>query len=195
MLRNVSPFVLKVSKFVSNLFNPLFSLLVYFLYFTFKFDTFSEGLKKFFLLLIFIILPISFWIFKRVKNGKYSDADVSNREERKSLYYFIIAAISIYILANYFFYHFFDRVMLFLLLLLFAMQISNFFIKSSMHTALNIFTAALFFSQNHSFGIIWLLISVIVGISRIILKKHTLQEVISGTLIASLISLLFLNLN
>lgn len=195
MLRNVSPFVLKVSKFVSNLFNPLFSLLVYFLYFTLKFDTFSEGLKKFFLLLIFIILPISFWIFKRVKNGKYSDADVSNREERKSLYYFIIAAISIYILANYFFYHFFDRVMLFLLLLLFAMQISNFFIKSSMHTALNIFTAALFFSQNHSFGIIWLLISVIVGVSRIILKKHTLQEVISGTLIASLISLLFLNLN
>ena len=46
MLRNVSPFVLKVSKFVSNLFNPLFSLLVYFLYFTLKFDTFSEGLKK-----------------------------------------------------------------------------------------------------------------------------------------------------
>jgi membrane-associated phospholipid phosphatase len=83
--------------------------------------------------------------------------------------------------------------MLYLLLLLFVMQISNFFIKSSMHAALNIFTAALFFSQNHIFGIIWLMISVIVAISRIILKKHNLQEVLSGTMIAILTSFLFLN--
>lgn len=195
MLNKVSPFKLKISKFVSNLFNPLFSLLLYFFYVTLKFETFSEGLKKFFILFILLILPVSFWIYQRVKSGKYSDADVSNREERKSLYYFIIAALALYILLNYFIYHRFDVVMLFLISLLFMMQISNLFIKSSMHTALNIFTAALFYSQNHLFGFIWLLISFVVGITRIILKKHTLQEVISGTLIATLISILFLNFN
>jgi hypothetical protein len=96
MLNNTSPFIFKSAKFISNLFNPLFSLLLYFLYFTLKFDTYSEGLKKFLLLLILLIFPVSFWIYKGVKSGRYSDADVSNREERKTLYYFIIAALLVY---------------------------------------------------------------------------------------------------
>lgn len=195
MVNKVSPLILKSAKFISNLFNPLFSLLLYFFYVTVKFDSFSVGLKKFILLLILLILPVSFWIYRRVKTGKYSDADVSNREERKSLYNFIIAALAIFILINYIVNKSVDFVMMYLLLLLFVMQISNFFIKSSMHTALNIFTAALFFSQNHTFGIIWLVISLIVGITRIILKKHTLQEVLSGTIIALLVSVIFLNFN
>lgn len=195
MSSKVSPFIINLAKFITNLFNPLFSLLLYFIYIQAKFETFSGGLKKFFLLVIVLIFPIFLWIFKRVKSGKYTDADVSNREERKTLYYFIIAALSVYIIINYFIYNSLDPVMLYLLLLLFVMQISNLFIKSSMHTALNIFTAALFFSQNHVFGIIWLLVSIIVGFTRIILKKHSLQEVLSGTAIALVVSLLFLNLN
>jgi hypothetical protein len=93
MLNNTSPFIFKSAKFISTLFNPLFSLLLYFSYIQIKFETFSGGLKKFLLLFILLIFPVSFWIFKRVKSGKYSDADVSNREERKTLYYFIIAAL------------------------------------------------------------------------------------------------------
>ena len=195
MLNKVPPFILKISKFISNFFNPLFSLLLYFLYVTVKFDTFSEGLKKFLMIFLLLIFPVFFWIYKGVKSGKYSDADVSNREERKTLYYFIIAAVAVFILINYLLSKSFDMVMLFLLLLLFVMQISNLFIKSSMHMALNIFTAALFFSQNHIFGIIWLMISIVVGFTRIILKKHTLREVMSGTVIAIIISILFLNFN
>ncbi|MGS0747678.1 phosphatase PAP2 family protein [Halpernia sp. GG3] len=147
------------------------------------------------MIFVLLILPVSFWIYRRVKSGKYSDSDVSNREERKSLYIFLIAAIAIFISIDYLINSRLDFVMIYLLLLLFIMQISNFFIKSSMHTALNIFTAALFFSQNHIFGIIWLMISIIVGITRIILKKHTFQEVLSGTVIALLVSVIFLNFN
>ena len=103
--------------------------------------------------------------------------------------------LAIVILINYLVNRSVDRVLLFLLVLLLAMQLSNFFIKSSMHTALNIFAAALFFSQNHTFGIIWLLISFLVAVTRIILKKHTPNEVISGAVIAVLVSFLFLNFN
>jgi membrane-associated phospholipid phosphatase len=195
MLKKLSPIIFKISNYISNLFNPLFSLFLYFTYVTIKLDTFSEGIKKFLVLFFILILPVSLWIYKGVKSGKYSDADVSNREERKSLYYFISIILAIYILINFFIYHRFDKIMLFLILLIFVMQISNLFIKSSMHTALNIFTAVLFFSQNHMFGIIWLMISFVVGFTRIILKKHTFQEVLSGTLIASIISILFLNFN
>ena len=195
MMQKVPPLVLKISKNISNCFNPLFSLLLYFLYVTVKFETIESGLKKFAIIFLVIILPISYWIFRRVKSGKYSDADVSDREQRKSLYYFIIAALILFNVISYIVNKKLDSVMLYLLLLLFLMQISNFFIKSSMHTALNIFTAALFFSQNHTFGIIWLLISFLVAVTRIILKKHTPYEVISGAVIAVLVSFLFLNFN
>ena len=195
MINKVSPLILKSAKFISNLFNPVFSLLVYFIFTLIKYETFLSGLIKFFLLLIMVILPVYFWIFKRVKSGKYSDRDVSNREERKTLYYFIIGILGVFILINYFIFNRFDPIMLYLFLLLLLMQVSNLFIKSSMHTALNVFTAALFFSQNHTFGFIWLMISIIVGITRIVLKKHTLQEVISGFFIAVIVSSLFLNFN
>ncbi|WP_417429480.1 phosphatase PAP2 family protein [Halpernia sp.] len=193
MLFKESSFILKLAKFFTNLFNPLFSLLLYFFYVQIKVGDFNEGLKQFLLLFFILILPISFWIYKRVKSGKYSDADVSDRKERKTLYYFIIAALTIYILINYLITNKFETEILYLLFLLIIMQISNLFIKSSMHTALNIYVAALFFAQNHYLGIIWLIISLIVGFTRIILKKHTLQEVISGAIIAIVVSSLFLN--
>ncbi|MDO4225246.1 MAG: hypothetical protein Q4C75_05085 [Bergeyella zoohelcum] len=72
------------------------------------------------------------------------------------------------------------------------MDISNFFIKSSMHTALNIYTSALFLNESIYLGIIWLGISFIVAITRIILKKHSVKEIFFGTILGSLISFLYL---
>ncbi|WP_233740460.1 hypothetical protein [Halpernia humi] len=64
-----------------------------------------------------------------------------------------------------------------------------------MHTALNIFVAALFFSENFVWGIVWFLISILVGITRILLKRHTLQEVLSGGIIAVIVSAFYLYFN
>jgi membrane-associated phospholipid phosphatase len=85
--------------------------------------------------------------------------------------------------------------MLFILILLLALQISNYFIKSSMHTAFNIFVATLFFNIETYMGIIWLFIAGLVGITRIILKRHTTKEVILGAFIAFLVSFLYLYCN
>ena len=75
---------------------------------------------------------------------------------------------------------------------LILMQISNLFIKSSMHTSLNIFAAALFFSLSPTLGFIWLIIAIIVGITRVILKRHTPKEVIMGAFLGSLVSFFYL---
>ena len=75
------------------------------------------------------------------------------------------------------------------------MQVSNYFIKSSMHTAFNIFVAALFFSINPYIGLIWLGIAILVGFTRIILKRHTIGEVVAGAIIASFISFIYLYAN
>ncbi|WP_407404733.1 phosphatase PAP2 family protein [Chryseobacterium sp.] len=79
--------------------------------------------------------------------------------------------------------------------LLFALQWSNLYIKSSMHTAFNVLVAALFFANDIYYGIAWLGIALLVGITRIILKRHTVKEVFMGAGIAFLVSFLYLYCN
>src|SRR5690606_38624619 len=81
-----------------------------------------------------------------------------------------------------------DYTMLFLFLLIMMMHFSNFLIKTSMHTALNVFAAALFFAENKILGWMWLGIAIIVGITRVILKRHTPPEVFVGFLLALIMS-------
>jgi membrane-associated phospholipid phosphatase len=181
-----------ISKLISNFFNPITSLLLYFIYLSYTSYSFTDALSNFTPLFLIIILPIIFWIYYNVKLGKYESMDVSNRKSRKTLYVFINATIIIYILYDFYFNSVYNIMMLFLLILLIILQFSNFFIKSSMHTALNLFVAALFLSQNVTLGILWIFITILVGFSRIILKKHTTKEVLMGFLLSAIVSLAFL---
>lgn len=184
--------ITSISKFISNFFNPFNSLVLYFIYFSYKNYDLQESLYRFLPIFLIIILPTSVWIFYNVKAGKYQNLDVSNRIQRKTLYIFVNSAIIIYLLYDYFVKDRFDVMMFYLLVLLAIMQISNLFIKSSMHTALNLFVAALFLSQNFWLGIFWLGITILVGVSRILVKRHTPKEVLMGFLLASIISFLYL---
>lgn len=179
-------------KIFSDFFNPFTSLFLYFVYYSYRHINFSQSLKVFLPLLCIIILPISLWIFIHVKTGKYTNMDVSNRKQRKSLYIFSGFIIVIYLLYSYYIRGFMDWVVLFVGILLVLLQISNFFIKSSMHTAFNVFVAALFYMENAALGIIWLIIAAIVGSTRVILKRHTSQEVFSGAAIAFLVSVIYI---
>jgi membrane-associated phospholipid phosphatase len=154
--------------------------------------TSEERMRRFLPIIFILVVPISTWIFWNVKSGRYSNMDVSNRKQRKGLYFFIAGVIIIYFMFEYLKFGIVDLVVVFLMILLLMMQASNYFIKSSMHTAFNIFVAVLFFSQNIIMGIFWLGIAVLVGITRIILKRHTVKEVISGTLIALFVSFIYL---
>ncbi|MBP7174392.1 MAG: ABC transporter permease [Cloacibacterium sp.] len=186
------PFLYKISGVISNFFNPMVSLVIYFIYFSCKKLTWSEALQKFLPVILLLILPISLWIFWNVKKGKYSNMDVSNREQRKSLYVFIIVLSVLYMIYDYYKNDSLDWVLVFLIVLLLLMQISNYFIKSSMHTSLNVYVAALFFYINPVSGMIWLGIAIVVGITRIILRRHTLQEVLMGGLLATIVSFMYL---
>lgn len=187
-----SPFILKISKVISNFFNPLVSLVIYFFYYSYRNYTWEEASKKFIPILLLLIIPIAIWIYRNVKKGNYTNMDVSNRKQRHSLYIFIIVATIVFLAVDYFLHREIDWTILMLCILLILMQVSNFFIKSSMHTSLNIYVAALFFAINPMIGIFWFLLSVVIGITRIILKRHTHQEVISGAVIAIFVSLVYL---
>ncbi|SEH32220.1 phosphatase PAP2 family protein [Chryseobacterium culicis] len=184
-----------ISKVISDFFNPLVSLILFFVYMSIRQYNFKDSILYFLPILLMIIVPVIIWLVWNVKTGRYTNMDVSNRVQRKTLYIFIAACVISYLLFNYIRNGYIDLVMLFILVLLFALQISNLSIKSSMHTAFNVFVAALFFSLNWKMGIVWLGIAALVGITRIILKRHTVKEVFMGAGIAFLVSFIYLYCN
>ncbi len=187
--------LIKFSKVISFVFNPLFSLVVYFLYFGWRNYTAGEMMQRFWPILAIIVLPVVGWILWNVKTGRYTNTDVSDRKQRQSLYFFIEAVMVVYLVFEYYRHDKMDLVMLLILILIGVLQISNYFIKSSMHTAFNIFVAALLFTQSPLLGLLWFGISIVVGISRIILKRHTPQEVVAGATISIVISFIYLYTN
>ncbi len=188
-------FIHKASRIISDFFNPLVSLIIFFIYMSFKNYTLKNSLLYFLPIVLMIILPVIIWLVWNVKTGRYTNMDVSNRNQRKSLYFFIAACVVSYLAFNYFKNGYVDFVMLFILVLLFAMQISNYYIKSSMHTAFNIFVAALFFAIDTGIGLVWLGIAALVGVTRVILKRHTPREVFMGAGIAFVVSFIYLYCN
>lgn len=184
--------VQKISKFISNFFNPITSLLFYFLYLSVTKLSSQEALGYIVPILIMVVFPIVFWIFYNVKKGNYSNADVSDRIQRKTFYYFIISTLLVYLGYYYIRLSALDYKMLYLLVLLILMSISNYFIKSSMHTGLNVFAAGLFYADNTTMGLFWFVLAGIVGLSRVVLRRHTISEVFSGAVIALLVSILYL---
>lgn len=184
-----------VSRLISDFFNPLVSLFIYFVYLSFKIYTFKEAVMHFLPILLITILPIIVWIYWNVKTGRYTNMDVSNRVQRKSLYIFIAVCIVLYQLYHYIMNSSLDFVMLFILVLLFALQYSNLYIKSSMHTAFNVFVAALFYDFDWKAGLFWLFIAALVGVTRVILRRHTVKEVFMGAGIAFMVSFIYLYCN
>lgn len=178
------------SKYLSLLFYPFVSLSFFYLY--------AVPLSEALFFGLMVGLPTLFWLIYNVKKGHYTDADVSDRQRRKSLYWFLIGNFMAYQLAFMLvFKHHDDKTLAFLLALV-VLFLSNFYVKSSMHTVLNLVIAALFWVAHfQKMAIFWGLMALLVGISRVILKKHSKLEVFMGILIGGLVSILYIckNLN
>ena len=194
MLSTQNPLILKISRIFSDFFNPLTSLFIYYIYFSFKTYTLEDAVSNFLPILLIMIVPIVIWITWNVKKGNYTNMDVSNRKQRNSLYLFNFFIISIYIAVLFYTKQNFHYILIiiFLLVLMVVMFLSNLFIKSSMHTSFNVFVSCLFFALNPIYGFIWLFLTILVAISRIILKRHTVKEVIMGAFIAIIVSFVYL---
>lgn len=188
------PVLITFSNVISNVLNPLFSLLIFLAVYSYQKSDGEFDLKSFLLPVLLVIIPIFGWIYWNVKKGNYTNMDVSNRQQRNSLYLFNFFIISVYIAALFYTKQNFHYILiiLFLLILLVVMFLSNFFIKSSMHTSFNVFVSALFFTLNPIYGLIWLFLTFLVAISRVILKRHTVKEVIMGAFIATVVSFVYL---
>ena len=184
-----------IAHIVSVLGHPLLTIPLYVALVMFGSEDFKRASLNTFLIIGCVFIPVTMWLYIKSRNGSYTNFDVSDRKQRKSVFVFIIPILSI---VTYILYksdqasHLWQS-MLFGLILLFILQVVNFRIKSSMHVSLNIYLSFLIMTVNYPVGIIVLLLTAPIGWSRVALGRHSLKEVLSGTIIGLLVSLVMMH--
>lgn len=140
-----------------------------------------------------IIFPVCLLLFFKITN-RIEDFDLSNRNQRHKLYPVALFLIFFVLILLWFLNA--PKGIFSLILALISIFIVNFLInrssKISIHTSAIVgFSTLLFIYYGFLVGIIGLLISIIVMWSRIVLKKHTLLQVLSAALVSSTIIFIF----
>ncbi len=184
----------RIANFISVAGNPLYTIPLFVLIVMFGKEDFSKAALISFLIIGCIFIPVILWMYIKSKNGTYSNFDVSDKHQRKSLFWFafpLISTITVLMFAtnqpkNI------SISMLFALILVVTSQITNLFIKSSLHVSLNIFLSALIFTVDYKIGFAVLLFTGLLIWSRLKLERHTVMEVLTGFVIGIVISLIML---
>lgn len=184
----------KIASIISIIFHPLLTIPIFILIVTFGFEGFSKAAFISVLLIGCVFIPLILWMYIKSRNGTYSNFDVSDKTQRKSLYLFAIPLLLI-VTAILFATNQSKNLcisVLFALILMIISQAANYFVKSSLHVSLNIYLSSLIFTVNFKIGIVILLFTGLLVWSRVKLGRHTIKEVLFGLLIGIVVSWLML---
>lgn len=182
----------KAANFISTLGHPLFTIPAFVAIVMFVNEDFQKASFVSFLIIGCIFIPLILRLFVKSKNGTYTNFDVSDRIERKTMFIFVIPLLMIVMFVLYRTHQNNDLCisLLFATILVCISQVVNLFIKSSLHVSLNIYLSFLVMTLNFKIGILLFLFTGLLGWSRIVLGRHTLKEVLVGGVIGLSISLL-----
>jgi membrane-associated phospholipid phosphatase len=133
-------------------------------------------------LFLSVIVPTAILLVAGVRSGRWQDADVSVREERKRFYPWAIPFSALGTLITWLIRapFFVVRGGLVTLVLFVVAAITNFWLKISLHTLFAAYCAVILFRINAMCGTIALVLAVLVCWSRLFLSRHTLIEVVAG---------------
>ena len=182
----------KIAKLISIVGHPLLTIPVYVVIVMIGLEDIKGAALNSFLIIGCIFIPLALWLFIKSRNGTYTNFDVSDRKQRKSVFVFIIPILSVVTCILYKSgqsSHLWQS-MLFALLLVVVLQLVNFKIKSSMHVALNIYLSFMVMTVNYKIGIAIFLLTGLIGWSRIVSGRHTLKEVVFGAVIGLTVSII-----
>ncbi|ADY30675.1 phosphatase PAP2 family protein [Cellulophaga lytica] len=181
---------IKIAQFISVLGHPLllFPFLILIFNLNDKETVFSHTLSLIYGIFFLVLIA---WVYIGKRRGKYTDLDVSNKRERRSLYIF---ALPLMVLVLFFLFYTKQPVYIctsfsIATLMLLASFGINFLIKISMHVAINIYLALAIIFVNRRLGVVLILFTFLVMWSRLVLKRHTPKEVVTGLIIGSLFGL------
>jgi hypothetical protein len=136
-------------------------------------------------LLLSVIFPTALLLFRGVRSGRWSDADVSVRKERNRFYPMAIpiSALGVSILWFLRAPAFMARGAFVTLGLLVVAAIANFRIKLSLHALFAFYCVVILFRVQPAFGVIALALALLVFWSRLYLQRHDVPEMLTGTLL------------
>ncbi len=172
----------KASLAISTIGNPLITFSVFVLFITLKtMDGMSAALLSL-LVIGCVTIPISINNYVKTKNGKYTNYDVSDREQRQGFYHFLLLLIGgvtgILYLTNQ--PAAFRHGSLVFLVMVIVSYVINYRLKVSMHTSISVYLGITLLLVNFNAGLAMLVFAVLIGLSRLVLKRHSVAEVVAG---------------
>jgi membrane-associated phospholipid phosphatase len=184
----------KLAKIISIIGHPFLTISLFVFVVLFLNSNAKSASFLTFLIIGCIVTPLVVSMSLKTKKGIYTNFDVSDRKERYSLFSFALPLL--FIVTTIVFLTKQPRniclSLLFASIIVIVSWVVNFFIKSSLHVSLTLFLGFLAIPINTVLGIFFLALSFPVGWSRIILKRHTIKEVITGAAIGLIIGYIML---
>lgn len=185
---------MRLAKYISIIGHPLLTIPVFVAIVMFGFNELHVAIFISFLIIGCIFIPVALLMYFKSKNSTYTNFDVSDKNQRKSLFLFavpLLLVVTIILFKTNQSRNLCISV-LFALILIIISQIVNYFIKSSLHVSLNIYLASLIYIINYKIGLIVFLYTGLLCWSRVKLDRHTKKEVLFGFIIGTCISLIML---
>jgi hypothetical protein len=175
----------KIAKSISILGHPLLTIPVYVVTALFNFESIEKASWISALIIGGIFIPLIVKMYRGEKKGEYTNFDVSDQKQRQSWYKYavpLLVVVTIIVFATGQ-----GSVLCFGVLfstcLLITAQLINYFIKSSLHISLNTFLFFMIFRMNIYIAILFLVFIFLIVWARLILKRHTAAELLTGILI------------
>jgi len=162
--------------------NPLFIGAVFLFAFCLRLLDASRAMAIMATLVVLLFLPITIWIQTRVRTGRYSDFDVSRREDRTTMYPLVLVLI-LFATGLLFFTRqpkMLSVGMLCVSTMIVVAYLTNQWIKISLHTVFCFFFALVAIKISVAWLAPMLIFAVLVAFSRLILKRHRVVELMAG---------------
>lgn len=176
------------AKIISTMGHPLVTVPFVVIFILFQTQPFKNALFISCLVIGIVQIPVLINLTKKLKKGKIESFDVSDRQERKKFYFLVLPLLILVNLILFFTNQSKDLLFGFMCaaILLLLMQLMNYFVKSSLHVAVNVYLGFLLFNFSPIAGICWWIFVLTIAWSRLELKKHTTQEIVCGFIIGAL---------
>jgi len=178
----------KIARWLSRVFHPFIVVIpTLFLAVYFATSSFVEALKWTAASVAIVILPLSIFIFTRVRHGHYSDLYVSIQKQRRSLY--LVAGICLLSLLAFLILTGAPGI---IVACLYAAVVANAvgafvnrFSKVSVHAAAMAGCTVVLFSFSVPIGLAMAAITLLLGWARVRTEDHSLGQVVMGWVIAA----------
>lgn len=144
-----------------------------------------QALRGVLTIVLACLVPASIYICRKVQRREWSDLDVSARKDRPHLFTLglILLALTAAILVITHQPPVFVRGCVGAMLLIAAAWFCNHWLKPSMHTGFVMLTAGALWRSDLALALALAVLALAVGWSRLVLGRHTVQEVVVGALL------------